>query len=144
MRKKGRKAAEGGQINMTPMIDIVFQMIIFFVCTVELERKAVNERIRLAMAPHGPAEEKKDPRTILVDVDDKGRISINRTQLPLPVFNAVIRKAVAETGQTTPVVIRGDIDTRHEHIRKVMDICSSAGLWKIRFAAIKDRAVKGP
>ncbi len=37
-------------------------------------------------------------------------------------------------------MIRGDAATRHEDVRKVMDACSAAGLWKIKFAAIKEKA----
>jgi len=143
MRKLGKKVAEGGgEINMTPMIDIVFQMIIFFVLTIQMEKQALNEKIRLAMSPHGPAVEKKDPRTVTVEVDDKGVITIARQPLTPVQFKNIMRKAVAEYGQTTPVVIRGDGRTRHEDIRKVMDACSDAGLWKVKFAAIKDAVEK--
>jgi biopolymer transport protein ExbD len=136
-----RKSSEvAGGMNMTPMIDIVFQMIIFFVCTVQLEKDAINEKIRLAMAPHGPAEEKKDPLTVIIDVDDRGQISIARRVMSVGTLQAVLRKTVADYGRMVPVVVRGDIETRHADIKKVMDTCSQVGIWKIRFAAIKDRA----
>lgn len=130
----------GGEINMTPMIDVVFQMIIFFVCTVELERQSLLESIQLAASPHGPAVEQKDPRTVKVDLDDKGSIYISRVPMTLDTFTKVMRKTVAESGQGVPVVIRGDDETRHEDVRRVMDACKAAGLWKVKFAAIKDKA----
>ena len=64
--------------NLTAMIDVVFQLIIFFVCTVNMQEKAIDERIALAMAPHGKAVEKKNPLEVNIDVDSKGRISIAR------------------------------------------------------------------
>jgi len=139
-QKRGRVAGEEVGINMTPMIDIVFQMIIFFITTAELERTAVDETIKLAMAPHGPAVEKKDPRTIVVDVDARGTIKIARVPLSVAVLKSVLRKAVAEYGQGTPVVIRADGRTRHEHVRRVMDAAAAAGLWRVKFAAIKEAA----
>ena len=63
-----RRPAEGS-VNMTPMIDVVFQLIIFFVCTIELEKAAIDESIRLAMAPHGPAIEEKNPLEVVIDVE---------------------------------------------------------------------------
>lgn len=142
-KKKGRRRDEAAlEINMTPMIDIVFQMIIFFICTAELERTAVDETIKLAMAPHGPAVEKKDPRTIIVDLDAQGQVKIARVPLSLAVLKSVLRKAVAEYGQGVPVVIRADGRTRHEHVRKVMDSCAAAGLWKVKFAAVKETATQ--
>jgi biopolymer transport protein ExbD len=122
------------------MIDVVFQMIIFFVCTADLDRKAFDEKIRLALSPHGPAVEEKDPRTITVEIDKKGTIKLARVPVSYSVFTKILRKAVAEYGQTTPVVIRADAKTKHEDVKKVMDACSAAGLWKVKFAATKEKA----
>ncbi len=137
-KNKGLRVGEGGGINMTPMIDIVFQMIIFFVLTIEMERDALDDRIRLAMAPDGPAVERRDPRTVTIDVSDRGRVSLARVPVSHDQLLAIMRNSVARYGQTTPVVIRGDIDTPHEHIRRVMDTCTRAGLFRIKFAAIKE------
>jgi len=137
-KNKGLVVGEGGGINMTPMIDIVFQMIIFFVLTVEMERDALDDRIRLAMSPDGPAVEQRDPRTVTIDVSERGRMSLARVPVSDAQLLAIMRNAVGRHGQQTPVVIRGDIDTPHEHIRRVMDICTRAGLYRIKFAAIKE------
>lgn len=135
-----RKAPDEPAMNMTPMIDVVFQLIIFFVTTVDLENKALDTKLKLAMSPHGPAVEKKDPRTIMVDVDDKGVISIARVRMSATVLRSVLRKAVGEYGQTIPVVIRGDARTNHQDVKAVMDACAAAGLWKVKFAAVKEKA----
>jgi len=139
-RKKKGANAEFEDVNMTPMIDIVFQMIIFFVCTVDLDRKAFDERIKLAMAPHGKAVTAKDPRTVIVEVTKKGRIQLSRNPVSLSMLKAILRQAVAKGGQTTPVVIRGDGKTNHAEIKSVMDACSEAGLWKVKFAALREKA----
>lgn len=135
-----RKKMEEMGLNMTPMIDVVFQLIIFFVTTADLENKALETTVRMALSPNGPIVEKKDPRTITVDVDANGRVSIASTPISLGVLQTVLRKAVAEYGQTTPVVIRGDIQAKHSDIRAVMDACTAAGLWKVKFAAIREKA----
>lgn len=137
-----RKKAEEPGMNMTPMIDVVFQLIIFFVTTVDLESKAIDENLKMAMAPHGVAVEKKDPRTIFVDVDSNGRISIARVYMSAPMLRLVLRKSVAEYGQTVPVVIQGDGRAKHEAIKQVMDSCAAVGLWKVKFAAKKEQAKK--
>lgn len=139
-RKKGGYGSEEGGINMTPMIDVVFQMIIFFVCTIDLDKKKFDERIKLSMAPHGKAVEKKDPRTMIVDVNRKGQIGIANTYMDRATFTKIMANAVNRYGQTMPVVIRGDGLTRHRDVRKVLDVCSKVGLWKVKFAAIKDKA----
>ena len=60
MAKKRITSGDVEGINMTPMIDIVFQMIIFFVLTIDMDKKQFDDRIKLAMAPHGKPVEKKD------------------------------------------------------------------------------------
>jgi biopolymer transport protein ExbD len=127
-------------MDMTPMIDIVFQLIIFFVVTVDMQNKALETSVRMAMAPNGPVEEVKDPRTIVVDVEADGTISIMRTPLGEGQLLAILKKAVNTSGQSTPVVIRGDLEAKHEVIKRVMDVCGKAGLWKLRFAALKEKA----
>ena len=136
MKKKFPEA----QLDMTPMIDVVFQLIFFFVVTVDLQSKALETKVRMAMSPHGPIEEQKDPRTVVVDVDKDGDISIMRTRLSEGQLLTILNKARNESGQSTPVVIRGDYAAKHEAIKRVMDICGQAGLWKIRFAALKEKA----
>ncbi|MDD4736057.1 MAG: biopolymer transporter ExbD [Kiritimatiellae bacterium] len=128
-------------MNMTPMIDVVFQMIIFFVTTADMDRKAFDEKIRLALSPHGPAVEDKDPRTVTIEVDKNGRIQFGRgIYVSTDYLRAIMRKTVAEFGQTVPVVIRADGDAKHSDVKRVMDACSMAGLWKIKFAATKEQA----
>lgn len=135
-----RKSAPDPELDMTPMIDVVFQLIIFFVVTVSLQDKAIDTQIRMAMSPHGPVEEKKDPRTVTVDVNKKGQISIMRSRLSDARLLSILNKARNEYGQSTPVVIRGDYAAPHADIKRVMDICGKAGLWKIRFAALQEKA----
>jgi biopolymer transport protein ExbD len=135
-----KKRHPDAQLDMTPMIDVVFQLIIFFITTVDMETKALETKIRMAMSPHGPVEEVKDPRTVVVDVDSEGVVSIMRTPLNEGQLYAILRKAAVASGQSTPIVIRGDLGAKHEQIKRVMDICGKAGLWKIRFAALKEKA----
>lgn len=132
-----KKRAEEQSINMTPMIDVVFQLIIFFVCTADMQKKALDENIKLGLAPHGRAIEQKDPREVVVELDAQGRISISRTYMSAEYLRGILRKVVAEAGQSTPVVIRADGGTKHEDVKRVMDACTSAGLWKVKFAAVK-------
>lgn len=135
-----KKKSEEQGVNMTPMIDVVFQLIIFFVCTTDLAKKAFDENIKLAMAPHGRALEEKDPREVTVEVNEAGQIFINRNYMDANYLAGVLRKVVADFGQTTPVVIRADGRTKHQDVKAVMDACSRAGLWKVKFAAIKEAA----
>ena len=140
MRRREEDVMSG---NLVAMIDVVFQLIIFFVVTSQMQKESVDDRIRLASAPHGRAVVQKDPRDINIDVDSKGRISIMRTQISERTLLSVLNKAVAEYGQSVPVIIRGDANSKHAAIKTVMDTCAKANIWKIKFAALKETAKKG-
>ena len=135
-----RKQYPDAKLDMTPMIDVVFQLIIFFVVTAAMQDKAMETNVRMAMAPNGPVEETKDPRTVTVDVIEDGTIQIMKTRISEGQLLTTLNNARKTAGQSTPVVIRGDLETKHEAIKRVMDICGKAGLWKIRFAALKEKA----
>ena len=135
-----RKQYPDAKLDMTPMIDVVFQLIIFFVVTAAMQNKALETNVRMAMAPNGPVESVKDPRTVLVDVVEDGTIQVMKTRISEGQLLTVLNNARKISGQSTPVVIRGDLLTKHEAIKRVMDICGKAGLWKIRFAALKEQA----
>lgn len=137
---KHRKRPDEPGINMTPMIDVVFQLIIFFVITVDMQNERLEEILRLAMAPHAEPVQVKDPREINIDVDRRGRVMISRTLLRHDQLRAILSKSVADFGQRFPVVIRADGEVTHDHVRQVMDVCTEAGLWQIRFGAIRERA----
>ena len=137
MRKHPEEHLTG---NLTAMIDVVFQLIIFFVCTVSLQDAVVDARIRLGMAPSGRAVEKKDPREVYVDVAPNGDIRVLRTPLSRAELAQMLKKMVQDNrGAPIPVIIRGDEGTRHKAIQQVMDACAYAGIWKIKFAALKER-----
>jgi biopolymer transport protein ExbD len=133
-----RKEDEYMSGNLTAMIDVVFQLIIFFVCTTNMQN-SVDDRIQLAIAPHGQAVTKKDPREIKIDVDAKGNISIARTYVSTDLLKSIVKKSMQEYGADTPIIIRGDAETRHLAIQSAMNACTDAGIYKIKFSVLKEK-----
>tara|TARA_B100000809_G_scaffold258584_1_gene302042 strand:- start:583 stop:1011 length:429 start_codon:yes stop_codon:yes gene_type:complete len=136
--KYRKKRGEEREMDMTPMIDIVFQLIIFFIVTINLEKDKLKP-IELAPSPEGPAIEKKDPRMVVITVDKKGEISIGSVGLSAIQLQGVMQNAVNLHGFGIPVLVRGDRKTLHAKVRLVMDACASVGIWKIKFAAMKEK-----
>ena len=50
----------------------------------------------------------------------------------------IIRNRINRHGNEFPVLIRADRRAQHEKVRKVMDICTSAGIWKLSFVAVQE------
>lgn len=131
-----RRQFDDGNVDMTPMIDVVFQLIIFFVVTIQLDKEAINEKITLAWAKDGPKIEAKDPRTVTVGVDKAGRVYIGKSQLTPRILTSILRNA----GSETPVHVRADEHTEHRHVQRAVDACVRAGIWRVTFVALKDDA----
>lgn len=131
-----RIRSQGSKVNMTPMIDVVFQLIIFFIVTIKMEQD-VNPEIKLAEAKNGPIIAEEDPRTVTIEVDKRGWISMRGAQFSKTKLRRLLKSHYDRYGEF-PVLIRGDRHTRHEDIRSVMDMCTEVGIWRISFAAIRE------
>ena len=132
-----RRHSGGCELDMTPMIDVVFQMIIFFIVTVKFTEN-FNEDIRLENGPNAQEIKTKDmAATMIVEVDKRGWISLNGAQTTPAQLRSLIKRRYDRMGEF-PVLIRGDYRTKHRDIRTVMDICSESGIYQITFVAIKE------
>ncbi len=136
MARKHKGGQAGCDVDMTPMIDVVFQLIIFFIVTMKMDQE-INPDIVLADSVHGPIIEEIAPATLVVEVSRRGNISIHNAQLSRAKFRKIMASRKNRMG-TFPVLIRGDARARHEDIRAVMDICTEVGIWRINFAATQE------
>lgn len=137
MRKQEEVMQSGGLISM---IDVVFQIIIFFVCTASMQDNSRDAQIKLAMAEHGKPVMEKNPLTVEIEVSKSGRVSISRSPLTESELESVIRKAVIDSRPNqVPVVIRADAKATHAMVRKALDTCTKANVIEIKFAALKEK-----
>lgn len=138
-----KRDSSGCDVNMTPMIDVVFQLIIFFVVTLNMA-EAKDETVRLELAAHGgDAKEAKanaagtTTSAYIIDVNQKGDISVSGMRVTPENIRQTLRRRLKRQGGTFEVWIRGDGMARHEYISKVMDICSEEGIGRVTFLAIQ-------
>ncbi|MGN1360587.1 MAG: ExbD/TolR family protein [Kiritimatiellia bacterium] len=133
--KKNRNQECG--LDMTPMIDVVFQLIIFFVVTLKMTDN-INEEIELEDGKNGQVIKEMPPTTLIVEVDAKGRISINNLGMDTSRLASIIKGRVSRMGNDFPLLIRADKRARHDMVRRVMDTCTQCGVWKLSFVAIQE------
>lgn len=134
-----KKRNETDAVNLTPMIDIVFQMIIFFVFTLDLEREKFSDKVIPPDAKDAKEIEVFNPGTIYPQVLADGQIQIGSAIYSPSSFRQMIRNVVRREGQGVPVMIYGDARTEHRYIKKVMDICSEEGLYKINVIGLIEK-----
>jgi len=138
MAKVRKVRSVGCDLNMTPMIDVVFQLIIFFVVTLKMT-KDENKEIELEDGKHGPIIKEMPPQTLVIELDRRGRISIHNARMGADVLRDIIVGRVNRFRNTNfPVLIRADHRTPHREVKRVMDVCTGAGIWKLSFVAIQE------
>ncbi|MDR2850041.1 MAG: biopolymer transporter ExbD [Verrucomicrobiota bacterium] len=128
---------------MTPMIDVVFQLIIFFVVTLKMTSD-INPNIVLEDGKNGVTltQENLPPSTLEIELDRNGRISIHNAAMTPSMLGTIIRNRVNRHGPEFPVLIRADYRTQHEKVKRVMDICTQSGIWKLSFVAVQEHKAK--
>jgi biopolymer transport protein ExbD len=141
-RKKRSFPNSGGEINMTPMIDVVFQLIIFFVVTLKMTTD-VNEDIVLEDGKHGLTIKEMPPQTFEIEVDARGLITIHNAKMSKDMLYTILVNRVNRFGgDNIPLLIRADKNTKHQKVKEVMDICTQAGIWKLSFVAVQEHKAK--
>ncbi|CAH9065113.1 biopolymer transporter ExbD [Pseudoalteromonas citrea] len=121
---------EAEEINMTPMLDVVFIMLIFFIVTASFVKEAGIDVNR----PEAATAVKKQRANILVAISDKGEIWINKRQVDVRAVQANIERLKAENPQGS-VVIQADKKATTEMLIKVMDASRAAGAFDVSIAA---------
>jgi biopolymer transport protein ExbD len=131
------------ELDMTPMIDVVFQLIIFFVVTLKMTTDE-NKEIILEDGKNGVVITPKNrpPSTLEIEIDKRGMISIHNARMNQDQLSTILRNRVNKLGNQFPVLIRADFRTKHEQVKKVMDICTQRGIWKLSFVAIQEKKAK--
>ena len=141
-----RKPQENPQLDMTPMIDVVFELIIFFVVTlVEAQRK--DETIELEDGKHGIVlvPEELPPSHLQIDIGlypsgpkkGKPRISMGDRDVTTAQIGQRVKDRLKKY-KDFPVIVRADFAVPHSAVRQVMDACTAAGVWKISFMAVHE------
>ena len=134
-----KKCSENPQLDMTPMIDVVFELIIFFVVTLKMAVEK-DETVQLEDGKHGIelTAEELPPSHLVIDIAKSGRISMCNFTITPNEIRQRVRDRKRKFGSEFPVLIRADYRTQHRYVKEVMDACTVEGVWKLSFVAVYD------
>ncbi|GBL03970.1 biopolymer transporter ExbD [Glaciecola sp. KUL10] len=129
MGRKVRAEEEDAQIDMTPMLDVVFIMLIFFiVTTVFVKQAGVNVN-----KPEGVTATLKKNANIFIAVTEDGNVWMDRREISLDSVTANLEKLLSE--QPTDIVfIQADTKAKHGIVIEVMDKVKAAGIDRVSVA----------
>ena len=124
---KFRHSSVASTLSLTPLIDVVFLLLIFFLVTSEFEEEERRLDIVLPSATSATPMISK-PREIVVDIDSSGSMYLSGQPTSLMELQRLLRIAVASNPTNQSVVIRADRSTSFQPVVSVMDLCNKSGV----------------
>jgi len=127
------------EINLAPLIDVVFLLLIFFMVSTTFKDDA-RLAIRLPEVD-AQASSAEEPDWLRITIDQDGRYDVADRTLPDRTAASLKRAliaALADYEEGPPLLIRADARTPHQAVMTAMDVASQIGLQQIVFAAASD------
>ena len=123
---RSSKRAEGVSIEMTPLIDMVFLLLIFFLVATTFHQTEREMQIALPFSQSaGPIS--TTLRELIVNVDAEGNIILSGRRMSPEDLRALVEQAVV-ANPDQKVTVRGDRRAAYGEIVRVLDICKGSGI----------------
>ncbi len=128
-----RKEQENPQLDMTPMIDVVFELIIFFVVTIQQE-DIFSKLNANRPAPSSSSSSSESDTTVTIEIgrgrNADGVLVYNKREVQRSELNQNLRE-VARTSTKTPIVIKCTEDSPHKALVDALDMCYRNKLFSV-------------
>ena len=129
-----RKPQDNPQLDMTPMIDVVFELIIFFVVTIKQEDLFTRLNANRPAPANNSSSSNESDTTVTIEIgrghDANGMIVYNRREVRRSELDQNL-KEVARTSKKTPIIIKCTEDSPHKALVDALDICYRNQLFSV-------------
>lgn len=139
MNLRPDRSDERVDINLTPLIDVVFLLLIFFMVSTTFDRHA---KLKVEL-PEASAEKEQQQidEPVVLSIDAEGNYFINDRQVvntTLETLKTALQKSVADRKDVS-LVLRADAKTPHQSVVRAMDAASQLGLTRLSIATIESK-----
>jgi biopolymer transport protein ExbD len=126
MRIKVPEPESNIHLDFVPMVDTLFNLLIFFLLATTI--KQAEREMQIAL-PHAASAVpiSVSLRDLIINVDDEGRMFVASTPVDEPTLREIVAEALAANPQQK-VTVRGDRTTAYANIVRALDICKGAGV----------------
>ena len=144
MKLQTRKLQEP-DISLTPMIDVVFLLLIFFMVSTSFDDQT---QIKISLSEAGSEQLEVAKKQLSIVIDSKGTYYVDDREVisrELPVLQAALKKAADShklSYDRLPVVIKADERTPYKAMMRLLDAAGRVGLSQLVFAASQPKAEK--
>jgi biopolymer transport protein ExbD len=127
LRSRGRNLIDSAAVDLTPLIDVTFQLLIFFLLTATFNTDAAF-KVKLPKA--SASEPATETKSIVVEISEDGRFEIDRKVVDGEELQTRLCMAAKES-QITTVNIKADRNSKHEKTVQAMDVAKACGIEKL-------------
>ena len=127
LRNRKSNLIDSAAVDLTPLIDVTFQLLIFFLLTATFNNDAAF-KVKLPKATaNDPATETK---AIVIEISEDGRFEVDKKIVDEAELQTRLCMAAKEVGAST-VNIKADQNTKHEKVVQAMDVAKACGIEKL-------------
>ena len=129
---------ESVEVNLTPLIDVVFLLLIFFMVSTTFDRHA---KLKVSLPESSAKATQQQNKPLVLSIDAKGNYFINDRQVvnkSLDTLKQAIQNTVGDKAiKDVALVLRADANTPHQFVVRAMDAASQLGLTKLSIATVE-------
>ena len=126
-------------VSMAPMLDVVFQLLIFFMLATNFSKAEKERELEVDLpSTRSASEPRPAPEELVINVLRDGRYVLAGRELARAELEEELARA-ARTAADVPVTIRGDRLVHHEDVVAVLDACGLAGLSNVAVGTLEAR-----
>lgn len=134
-----RRDNETVSMNMTPLIDVVFLLIIFFLVSSHLARQEQQLELDLPDAATGELSTESSARVLTLNLLPTGEVSLSGVPTPIAELTERLGREVERQPSPLEVRLRSDRTVPYGDVEPVLAACAKANVWNIRFAVREER-----
>lgn len=123
-----------GGFNMTPMIDVVFLLIIFFLVASHLSDQDTQMQMDLPTAESGSVTLEAVKRRITINVPQSGKVLLAGRSIAIDELEGKFKSLMKESDSDLEIRIRGSRSVDYATIDPILNACAKAGIWNVSFA----------
>ena len=126
-------------VDITPLIDVVFLLLIFFMVSTTFEKQA---KLKIALPEATTQAQLQEVQSVVIGIDAMGRYHINDRQLvnsQKETLKLALQKTVGDNKEAS-LVLRADARTPHQAVVNAMDVAAQLGLTRLSIATLDKSA----
>ena len=137
MRVRSTFAVSRAEFNMTPMIDVVFLLVVFFLLSSHLARRENQLELPLPVARTGQQDTADQPKITLNLLAD-GQLLLSGKSLEQHSLAGRLEQAIARHGRQLELRLRADEQTPYRFVQPILRAAADSGLWNVNIAVTQE------